>query len=153
MPIRAPSPNAQLSAFLSRFSPGSIALAKRCLTKLRRIFPGAILLVYNYNRSVVVAFGVSETGSAATVALAVYPDSVRLYFGDGKSLPDPRGRLEGSASRVRYVTVSAARDLDHRDIRALFKAALKHSGVTFPRTGRSRMVIKSASKTKKKRPQ
>lgn len=149
MAASQPSPNAQLSTFLSRFSPEIVALAKRCLAKLRRTFPGAAQLVYDYRHSVVVAFGVSERGSEAIVALAVYPRWVRLYFGDGKSLPDPKGLLEGSASRVRYVLLKTASDLDHRDVRALFKAALKHSGVTFPRTGSTRMVIKSASKKKK----
>ena len=49
--------------------------------------------------------------------------------------------------------VKAASDLDHADIRALFKAAIKHAGATFPapttRSPRStRMIIKSASKKK-----
>lgn len=149
MTARQPSPNAQLLAFLSRFSPEIVALAKRCLPKLRRTLPGATQLVYDYRHSVVVAFGMSERGSEAVVALAVYPGRVRLYFGDGTSLPDPKGRLEGSATRVRYVTLKAATDLDHRDVRALFTAARRHSGVTFPRTRSTRMVIKLASKKKR----
>lgn len=42
-----PNPNAQLSAFLSRFSPKVVALTRRGLLTLRRIFPGAIQLVYD----------------------------------------------------------------------------------------------------------
>jgi hypothetical protein len=149
MATRQPSPSAVLSAYLSRFSPGSVALAKRCLAKLRRTFPGATQLVYDYRHSVVIAFGVSERGSEAVVALAVYPRWVRLYFGAGKSLPDPEGRLEGSATKVRYVALTAASDLDHRDVRALFKAAIQHAGVTFPRSRPPRIVIKSGSKKRK----
>ena len=148
MTARQPSPREQLSAFLSRFSPEIVALAKRCLPKLRRAFPGSHELVYDYRNSVVVAFGTSERGYEAIVAVAVSPRGVRLYF--DKSLPDPRGLLEGSGGKVRSVTLKAAADLDHGDIHALIKAAIKHSGETFPRARPTRMVIKSESK--KRRP-
>ena len=146
MNARQPSPNAQFVAFLSRFPPEIVALVKRCLPKLRRAFPGSYQLVYDYSSSLVVAFGMSERGYEAIVAIAIFPRWVRLYFGDGKSLPDPKGLLEGSGARVRSVTLKAASDLDHRDIRALIKAAIQHSGVTFPRARSTRLVIKSGSK-------
>jgi hypothetical protein len=43
------------------------------------------------------------------------------------------------------VTIRAASDLDHADIQALLKAAIKRSGVTFPKTRPTRLVIKSTS--------
>ena len=148
MSARQPSPNAQFSAFLSRFSPEIVALVKRCLTKLRRAFPGCNQLVYDYSNSLVVAFGMSERGYEAIVALAVFPRDVRLYF--DKSLPDPNGLLKGSGTKVRSVTVKAASDLDRGDIKALIQAAIEHSGATFPRSGSTRLIIKSESK--KRRP-
>jgi hypothetical protein len=51
-----PSPNAQFSAFLSRFSPEIVALVKRCLPKIRRAVPCSYQLVYEYSNSLVVAF-------------------------------------------------------------------------------------------------
>ncbi|MEO8431468.1 MAG: hypothetical protein ABI592_08165 [Acidobacteriota bacterium] len=149
MTARQPSPSARLSAFLSRFPPEIVALAKRALPKLRRAFPGTHQLVYDYSNSLVVAFGMSERGYEAIVAMAVLPHSVKLYF--DKSLPDPKGLLEGSGAKVRSVTLEAASDLDHGDIQALIKAAIRHSGVTFPRTRSTRMVIKSESKKRKPR--
>jgi hypothetical protein len=146
---RQPSPSAQFSAFLSRFSPEIVALTKRCLTKLRRAFPGSNQLVYEYSNSLVVAFGVSEHGYEAIVAIAIFPRWVRLYF--DKSLPDPKGLLEGSGTKVRSVTLKAATDIDREDIRALIKAAIKHSGITFPRPGPTRMVIKSVAKKNRPR--
>jgi hypothetical protein len=145
---RQPTPNAQFSAFLSRFPPEIVALVKRSLPKLRRAFPGSYQLVYDYSNSLVVAFGMSERGYEAIVAIAIFPRWVRLYF--DKSLPDPKGLLEGSGGKVRSVTLKAASDLDHGDIRELIKAAIKHSGVTFPRARSTRMIIKS--KSKKRRP-
>src|SRR5262245_62290649 len=91
----------------------------------------------------------TERGYEAIVAMAVLQHGVRLYF--DKSLPDPKGLLEGSGTKVRSVTIKAASDLDHGDIQALIKAAIKHSGVTFPRTRSTRMVIKSESKKRKPR--
>jgi hypothetical protein len=146
---RQPSPNAQFSAFLSRFAPEIVALVKRCLPKLRRAVPCSYQLVYDYSNSLVVAFSMSERGYEAIVAIAIYPRWVRLYF--DKSLPDPQGLLEGAGGKVRRVTIKPASDLDHGEIHALLKAAIKHSGVTFPRTRSTRMVIKSESKKQRPR--
>lgn len=149
MNARQPNPKSQFSAFLSRFPPEIVALVKRCLPKLRRAFPGSYELVYDYSNSLVVAFGMSERGYEAVVAVAIFPRAVRLYF--DKSLPDPKGLLEGSGAKVRSVTLKAASDLDHGDIKALIKAAIKHSGVTFPRARPTRMVIKSESQKRRPR--
>ena len=147
MTTRHAGPSAQFSAFLSRFPSEIVALVKRCLPKLRRAFPGTNQLVYDYAHSLVMAFGLSERGYEAIVSIAIFPHEVRLYF--DKSLPDPKGILEGSGSKVRSVPIKAASDLDHRDIQALIQAAKKHSGVIFGRTGSSRMIIKSESKKKR----
>jgi hypothetical protein len=146
---RQPNPNAQFSGFLSRFPPEIVALVKRCLPKLRRALPGSHQLVYDYSHSLVVAFGMSDRGYEAIVAIAIFPRGVRMYF--DKSLPDPKGLLEGSGAKVRSVTLKAASDLDHGDIHALLKAAIKHSGVTFPSTRSTRMVIKTESKKRRPR--
>ena len=149
MTAREPSPNAQFTALLSRFPPEIVALAKRCLPKLRRAFPGTTQLVYDYPNSLVVAFGLSERGYEAIVAMAIFPRWVKLYF--SKDLPDPKGLLEGSGTKVRSVTIEAATDLDRGDIHELIKAAIVHSGAKFQRTRSTRMVIKSGSKKKKAR--
>ena len=148
MNARQPSPNAQFSAFLSRFPPEIVALVKRCMPKLRRAFPGSYELVYDYSNSLVVAIGMSEHGYEGIIAIAIFPQWVKLYF--DKSLPDPKGLLEGSGTKVRSVTVKAASDLDHGDIHALIKAAKKHSEAIFPRSRSTRMIIKSKSKSRSK---
>ncbi len=147
MSTRQPGPGAQFSAFLSRFPPEIVALVKRCLPKLRRALPVTHELVYDYSHSLVVSFGMSERGYEAIVAVAIFPRWVRLYF--DKSLPDPKGLLEGSGTKVRSVTIGAASDLDHGDIHDLIRAAIQHAGVTFPRTGAPQIVIKSDAKKRK----
>jgi len=146
MNARPPSPEAQFSEFLSRFPPEIVALVQRCLPKLRRAFPGAYELVYEYSNSLVVGFGVSDRGYESIVALAIFPNLVRLYF--DKSLPDPKGLLEGSGGKVRSVVVKAASDLDSADIQALIKAAIKNAGAKFPSTLSNPMIIKSVAKKK-----
>ena len=138
------SPNEQFSAFLSRFPPEIVALVERLLPELRRVIPCPYELVYDYAKSLVVGFGMSERGYEAIVALSIDPRGVRLYF--DKSLPDPKGLLEGSGSKVRSVTIKTASDLDHEDIQALIEAAVERGGVTVPSTGSPRMIIKSEAK-------
>lgn len=147
---RQPSAKAQFSALLSRFSPEIVAFAKRCMPKLRRAIPRSNELVYEYNHSVVVGYGLSEHGHEAIAALAIYPQWIRLYFHGGKFLPDPESRLQGAAG-VRYVTLEAVKDIDDPYIKALFKAAIGRSGVKVPRTGSGRMIIKSVAKKKAKK--
>jgi hypothetical protein len=149
MTARQPSSSAQFSAFLSRFPAEIVVLVKKCLPKLRRAFPVSYELVYDYSHSVVMSFSMSERGYEGIVALAIHPTRVQLYF--DKSLPDPKGLLEGSGGKVRSVTLKASSDLDHDDIQALIKAAKKLSGVTFPRTRSTRMIIKSEAKKRKPR--
>jgi len=48
MATRKPSPNAQFSALVSRFSPEIVALVKRCLPKIRRAIACSYQLVYEY---------------------------------------------------------------------------------------------------------
>jgi hypothetical protein len=144
---RQPTPNVRFSAFLSRFPAEIVALVKRCLPKLRRAVPHSFELVYEYSSSLVVSFNASERGYEAIVAIAIFPDRVQLYF--DKSLPDPNGLLKGSGTKVRSVTLKAASDLDHADIKALVEAAIKHSGVTSPPSPPARMIIQSDSKKRK----
>lgn len=144
---REPSPQAQLTAFLSRFPPGIVALAKRCLPKVRRTLPCSHELVYDYPNSVVVSYSMSERGYEGLVAVSIDARGIRLYF--DKSLPDPNGRLEGSGGKVRSVAIQSMSDVAHADVQALFKAAIKHAGATFPRKRSTQMIIKSGSKKQK----
>lgn len=144
-----PSPPEQFAEFVSRFPPEIIALVKRCMPKLCRALPGSNQIVYDYTKSVVVSFSMTERGYEAIVAVAIFPDGVRLYF--DKSISDPKRLLQGSGGKVRSVTLKSAAELDRGDIHELLKAAIKHSGATFPKTGTNRMIIQSEAKKKKSR--
>ena len=101
-------------------------------------------MVYDYPKSVVVAFGHSDRGYEAVVALAVFEDAVRLYL--DKDLPDPKGLLKGSGTKVRSLTISNASEFDGPDIKALLKAALGKAGTPSSSSGAGRILIKTGSK-------
>lgn len=124
-------------------------MVKKCLPKIRDAVPATHEIVYDYNKSVVVSFSMSEKGYEALVAFAVEADKLRLYF--SKNLPDPKGLLEGAGGKVRSVIIKAASDLDHADIQALFKAANKHAGGPFPKSRAPRMIINQSSEKRKKK--
>jgi hypothetical protein len=152
MTTRPPaSPSSQFSALLSRFGPETIALVKQYLPRIRRAVPCTHEIVYAYPHSVVVSFSMSERGYEGIVTIAIKADELRLYF--SRDLPDPKGLLEGSGGKVRFVTINDASDLDRAEIKALFKAAIalhKRAVATIPRSGSPRMIIKSASKKNSK---
>jgi hypothetical protein len=142
------TPDAQFSEMLARFSPEIAAQAEEVLPRLQRAFPGTPQLVYAYPKSVVVSFSPSERGSEGVVALAVDPSQVRLYF--SKDLPDPKGLLEGSGTKVRSVPLKAPSDLDRGDVHDLIQSAIKHCGLTFSGKRPGPMIFKSESKKTKK---
>jgi hypothetical protein len=139
-----PNSDAQFAELLARFPPAIVTLAKRSLPKLCRSFPGTNQLVYNYRSSLLVAFSPSERGYEAIVSIAISQDAVRLYF--SKELPDPRGLLEGSGTKVRSVALRAVSDLDHGDVHELIMAAVRRASKMLSHTRLSRPVIKSVSK-------
>ena len=75
-----PTPKAQLSTLLSRFPPQIVALARRCLTKLRHAFPGSYELVYDYSNSLVVSFSMFVAISDELLALLRRPDATAAEF-------------------------------------------------------------------------
>ena len=147
-------PAAQLKAFLSKYSPGMAAEARAALTRLRRLVPGAVELVYDNYNALVIGFGPTERASEAIVSLAVFPRWVTLCFiQNGPDIPDPNGLLKGTGNVVRHVRLESVKDLDKPAIRALIKHALTLADVPIDPAQRRRMVIKSISaKQRPRRP-
>lgn len=132
--------------FLAKYELATAADAKRALTRLRKLVPGAVELVYDNYNALVVGFGPSERASEAVVSLAVYPRWVTLFFlQNGPDLPDPQKLLRGSGSVVRNLRLSSSADLDKPAIKKLIKQALALADVPIPRSAKRRMVIKSVS--------
>lgn len=153
MGVTKPSPVTQLNAFVARYTPEIAATARAALARLRRQVPGAVEMVYDNYNALVIGFSPSERASEAVMSIALFPKWVTLFFLQGAGLPDPKGLLKGSGTRVRGITLDTAADIDTPAVRALIRAALERAAVRIDPAGRRRMMIKSISpKQRPRRP-
>ena len=76
------------------------------LAKLRARLPGAIELVYDKKRSLVIGFCPDERASHVINSIAIYTKWINLYFFEGDTLPDPEGLLQGSGDTVRHIRIT-----------------------------------------------
>jgi hypothetical protein len=150
----ATSPTAQLNSFIAKYSPSVAADGKAALTKMRRIVPGCVEMVYDNYNWLVVGFSPSERPSDAVLSLVFAPKWISLCFlQNGPKLPDPSKLLRGSGSRVRNVRLESAKDLDKPEIRALIREACARARVPIDAAGRRRLVIRAISaKQRPRRP-
>ncbi|MGZ7079210.1 MAG: DUF1801 domain-containing protein [Thermoanaerobaculia bacterium] len=137
----------QFAEFLSKYTPAIASQAKRSLTKMRALVPGAVELVYDNYNALVIGFGPTDRASDAPLSLALYPRWVTLFFLDGKRLEDPHHLLEGSGRQVRSIRLKDASDLDRPEVRALIAAAIANTDFGT----RRKMLIKSVSKKQRPR--
>lgn len=110
---------------------------------IRKRFPTLNELAYNYSHSFVISYSPTEHGIEGIVAIAARADGVRLYFGQGVQVADPKRLLQGSGKQARFIQVEAVRGLTHPDIEAFFASAMKQSGAPVPTKGRGRVIIKT----------
>jgi hypothetical protein len=149
--MKAQSPHKQLDSFIAKYTPEIAARARAALTRLRRLVPGATLLVYDNYNALAIGFGPNERASDAILSLALFPRWVSLFFLQGAGLPDPDGLLRGSDKKARHLVLPDARALDAPAVRALIATALHHARVPIDLTTKSRIVIKSVSQTQRAR--
>ncbi|HTE41487.1 MAG TPA: hypothetical protein VK629_11695 [Steroidobacteraceae bacterium] len=116
---------------------------------VRKRFPTAHELAYDYSSRVVISYSPTDRGIDAIVAIDGRADGVRLYLMHGPQLPDPRKLLLGSGRQARYIQVEAVSRLVHPAVKALIAAAVAQS-TALPLTGKGSLIIKSSAA--KKRP-
>src|SRR3954470_23169959 len=119
------TPEAELAAFIARFSPEMQARIRACRAKMRARLPGAIELVYDNYNFLVIGYGPTDRASEAIVSLAAHARGVNLCFLQrGPELPDPGAILRGTGKVARNVALHSTDDLDRPDVAALVDAAL-----------------------------
>jgi hypothetical protein len=147
--VKNASPAKQVTAFLARFNPPIVKLAKAARAKLRRRLPGAVEMVYDNYNALVIGFSPTERPSDAVCSLVIYPACVNLYFLRGAHLPDPEGILKGAGNQGRHLRLDErAAILDTPAVRALMAEAIAFGDTPFRGTGR--IVVRAI--TKKQRP-
>jgi len=136
---------AEIDAFLAKYTPEMIAAGKAARRTMRERIPGGVEFVYDNYNALVFGFGPTDRPSDAVLSLALMPKWVTLCFLKGAKLEDPKKLLKGSGSTVRNVRLDSL-SLDDADVQALIDKAIGGAVPAFPGGGgRPRTVIKSVS--------
>lgn len=144
---------AQLSAFIDKFTPHVAVLTRELLEKMKRRVPGATIMVYDNYNALAIGFGPNDRASKAVLSLAVMPRWVTLCFLYGVGLPDPHGLLNGSGNQVRHLRLQTPEAFDDPKVQDLILAALDRSEPPIDPSGEQRLIIKSVSaKQRPRRP-
>ena len=95
-PVKTPTPEKQLAAFVAKFTPEMATLIRAARSKMRKRLPKTPELVYDNYNFFVIGYGPNERPRDAIFSLAAYAKGLNLFFSQGAALPDPKGLLRGS---------------------------------------------------------
>jgi hypothetical protein len=151
--MTAPSPEKQVAAFLAKFDPAVAAVARQARTRLRRLLPGTLELVYDNYNALAIGFGPTERASDVICSIAIFPRWVSFFLMHGATLDDPAGVLEGGGRRARHIVLETAAGLDAPAVRALIAQAVARHPRPLDPAMRRRTIVKSISaKQRPRRP-
>src|SRR5262245_16950571 len=145
------TPEAQLRSYIDKLDPKNQKLFRSVRAALRKRFPTANELAYDYSHSLVISYSPTNNGIDAPVAIAAREGGVLLYFNQGPQLPDPKRILQGSGKQTRFIQVEAASRLAHPDVKPLFAATIEQAKIPLPSEGKGSLIIKSAAAKKRPR--
>jgi hypothetical protein len=150
--IKKPSPEAQLRSFNDRLPPTQQKLVRSIRAALRKRFPTANELAYDYSSFFVIGYSPNENGIDSVVSLAARADRVELYFNRGPKLPDPKKLLKGSGKATRFVRLETAKDLANPDVEGFITGAIALASVPLPSEGKGTLIIKTNKVVAAKKP-
>ena len=138
---------AQIASFFAKYEPAMARLGKALRARLRARLPGLFEIVYVYpnQQALVISYSPTERGYDGVCGMALYPQTVHLFFGQGALLSksDPRKLLQGRGKTVRHVVLDAIADFDRVEIEALIAAALKLANVRLDASAKGAVIIKA----------
>jgi hypothetical protein len=146
------SAESELQTLIEKFAPSHLRPIGAIRRSLRKRLPTAHELVYEYANqgAVVISFSPNEHGYEGVLAIRATADGIKLYFNQGKDLPDPAKLLQGS-SQTRWIQMDGASTLARPEVACLIEEALARNSVPFPPAGRGSVVIRSTSAKKRPR--
>ena len=136
--------NKDLERIVSKQPPEMAKLARAVLEKLRKRLPGAVEMVYERRRNLVIGFCPDERPGNVINSIGIYSKWINLYFFEGDTLPDPEGILQGNGSVVRSIRITNAADLDRPAVKAVMAAALKRADPPLDRKAKRRVIIRQS---------
>jgi hypothetical protein len=138
-----PAPEAQLQSFNDRLDPKHQKFVRSIRTALRKRFPTANELAYDYSSFFVIAYSPTEQGIDGIVSMAARDDRVDLYFSHGPQLPDPKKLLQGTGKQTRFIRLESAKHLANPDVEAFIAGAIAHASVPLSSKGKGSLIIKT----------
>ncbi|TSA18307.1 hypothetical protein D4R75_11430 [bacterium] len=135
----------QIKGFIAKYEPKYQRLIRSVRKALRKRFPTADELIYDYNNAFVIGYSPTERGSDSVVAIAAAVNGLRLVFNQGPTLPDPKKLLLGSGKQTRFIWVESVKTLALPEIEALMRAALDRAKTPLRPSGRGKLIIKPSS--------
>jgi hypothetical protein len=151
---KEPTPEAQLRAYIDKLDPKNQKLFRSVRAAVRKRFPTANELAYDYGHALVIGYSPEDRGIDSVVAIRASVTGVSLYFNQGPKLPDPKRLLRGSGKQTRFIELESASQLAHPDVEALIAATIDQARVPLPSNGKGSLIIKSdaAKKAPRRRP-
>jgi hypothetical protein len=144
---RVTNAETQLASFFAKYEPAMVKLGKALRAKLRDRLPGLFEIVYVYDaqNALVISYSPTENGYEGLCSIALYPDSVKLFFAQGALLSksDPNKLLQGRGKTVRHVVLNSVADFDRAEIEVLMAAALKLAKVRLDPSAKGSVIIKA----------
>ena len=146
-----PTPEDQLQSYIDRLDPKNQKLFRSVRAAVRKRFPTANELAYDYKTFVVISYSPTDKGIDGIVGLAGRPTGVFLYFSQGPQLPDPKRILLGKGKQTRFIQLETASQLAHPDVEALIAATIDQARIPFPSKGKGSLINMSAAKKRPSR--
>jgi hypothetical protein len=141
---------AQLRAIIAKVAPAHVRLTGAMRRWLQTRLPTAHEVAYEYRSWFVISYSPSERGYEGVLVIRGNADGVKLYFNQGKDLPDPDKLLQGS-SQTRFIDVEGPSTLARPAVARLIDEVIARNRVPFARVGRGSVVIRSTSAKKSRR--
>ena len=139
------SAEAQLRTLIAKFAPAHLRLIGAMRRSLQERLPTAHEVVYEYRNWFVISYSPNERGYEGVLAIRASADGVKLYFNQGKELPDPAKLLQGSGNQTRWIHLEGASTVARPAVARLIDEALARNRVPFARTGRGPVLIRPTS--------
>jgi hypothetical protein len=143
------TPEAVLRSFIHRLDPKDQTLIRSVRAAVRKRFPTANELAYDYSSHFVIAYSPTDRGIDSVVSIVARANGVQLCFTQGSRLPDPKRLLLGSGNQTRFVWLEAAKQLDDPDVKALVGAAIDQASVPLPSKGRGGLIIRPTAASRR----
>ena len=117
-----PNTNGELAELLQTYPANVQEIAQEARKMILDTIPGLLEMVDRPARIIGFGFAVSYKDLICTIILS--KSGVKLGIAESAELPDPKGLLEGTGKRHRYVVFTKPSDVRKPGVKSLLKARL-----------------------------